>query len=209
VVAGIAVALAVTAPYLLPYGGEREGPAFAVPHGVVLFIGGLCFVLFLTEGAILDWSAVFLTSTRGVDPSRAGVGYAAFALAMTSGRLMGDRIVQRFGTTKIIGYGGLCAAVGFLIATLVPSWPAAVLGFALVGVGCANIVPVLFTSVGRQTAMPENLAVPAMTALGYAGVLAGPAAIGFVAQATSLSVAFLTVALMLIGVAASGRLLQK
>jgi predicted Kef-type K+ transport protein len=84
-----------------------------------------------------------------------------------------------------------------------------VLGFALVGVGCANIVPVLFTSVGRQTAMPENLAVPAMIALGYAGVLAGPAAIGFVAQATSLSAAFLTVALMLIGVAASGRLLRE
>jgi MFS family permease len=128
---------------------------------------------------------------------------------MTSGRLTGDRIVQRFGTTRIIGYGGLCAAVGFAIATLVPSWPAAVLGFALVGVGCANIVPVLFTSVGRQTVMPENLAVPAMTALGYAGVLTGPAAIGFVAQATSLSVAFLTVAVMLIGVAASGRLLRK
>ncbi len=209
VVAGIAAALAVAAPYLLPYGGEREGPAFAVPHGVVLFIGGLCFVLFLTEGAILDWSAVFLTSTRGVDPSRAGVGYAAFALAMTSGRLTGDRIMQGFGTTRIIGYGGLCASAGFAVATLLPSWPAAVLGFALVGVGCANIVPVLFTSVGRQTVMPENLAVPAMTVLGYAGVLAGPAAIGFVAQATNLSVAFLSVALMLIGVAASGYLLRK
>jgi MFS family permease len=121
---------------------------------------------------------------------------------------MGDRIVQRFGTTKIIGYGGLCAATGFAIVTLLPSWPEAVLGFALVGAGCSNIVPVLFTRVGRQTVMPENLAVPAMTALGYAGVLAGPAAIGFLGQATSLSVAFLIVALLLIGVAASGRLLR-
>ena len=208
VVAGIAIALAIAAPYLLAYGGELAGPAFAVPHGVVLFIGGLCFVLFLTEGAVLDWSAVFLTSARGMDPSRAGVGYAAFALAMTAGRLTGDRIVQRFGTTTIIGFGGVCAAFGFAIVTLAPSWPAAVRGFALVGVGCSNIVPVLFTSVGRQTVMPEKLAVPAMTALGYAGILAGPAAIGFVAQATSLSVAFLTVALMLLGVAASGRLLR-
>lgn len=116
---------------------------------------------------------------------------------------MNDQIVQRFGTTSFIGYGGFCAATGFAVVTLVPYWPAAVLGFALVGAGCSNIVPVLFTSVGRQTVMPENLAVPTMTALGYAGVLAGPAAIGLVAQATSLSVAFLTVALMLIGVAAT------
>jgi hypothetical protein len=82
------------------------------------------------------------------------------------------------------------------------------LGYALVGVGCANIVPVLFTAVGRQTVMPENVAVPAITTLGYAGILVGPAAIGFVAHAASLSAAFLIVAVMLCGVAASGWLLR-
>jgi MFS family permease len=71
VIAGIAVALAKAAPNLLPYGGKREGPAFAVPHGVVLLIGGLCFIVFLTEGAVLDWSAVLLTVVRGVDASYA------------------------------------------------------------------------------------------------------------------------------------------
>jgi predicted MFS family arabinose efflux permease len=208
VVAGFAVALAAAGPHLLPYGGNRDGPAFAIPRGVVWFIGALCFVLFLTEGAVLDWSAVFLTSARGVDPSYAGVGYAAFALTMTIGRLTGDRIVQRFGSTTIIISGGLCAAVGFAIVTTVPLWSVSVLGFALIGAGCSNVVPVLFTSIGRQTTMPENVAVPAMTALGYAGILAGPAAIGFVAQATSLSAAFLIVAVLLSGVAASGRLLR-
>jgi predicted MFS family arabinose efflux permease len=208
VVAGFAVALAMAGPHLLPYGGNRDGPAFAIPRGVVWFIGALCFVLFLTEGAVLDWSAVFLTSARGVDPSYAGVGYAAFALTMTIGRLTGDRIVQRFGSTTIIISGSLCAAVGFAIVTTVPLWSVSVLGFALIGAGCSNVVPVLFTSIGRQTTMPENVAVPAMTALGYAGILAGPAAIGFVAQATSLSAAFLIVAVLLSGVAASGRLLR-
>lgn len=208
VVVGIAAALAVAAPRLLAYGSARDGPAFAIPRGIVLFIGILCFILFLTEGAVLDWSAVFLTGVRGADPAVAGLGYAAFALTMTAGRLSGDLIVQRVGRDRVIVLGSLCAATGLALATLVPAWEAAVLGYALVGAGCSNIVPVLFSAVGRQTAMPESVAVPAITTLGYAGILAGPAAIGFVAHLTSLPTAFLVIALMLIGVAASARALR-
>ncbi len=208
VVGGIALALVASVAHLLPYGSARGGPVFALPHGVVLLIGALCFIMFLTEGAVLDWSALFLSATREVDKAYAGLGYAAFALAMTLGRLTGDRIVQRFGGPAILLGGGICAATGFAIATLVPAWPVALVGYALVGTGCANIVPVLFTSAGRQTVMPEHLAVPAITTFGYAGVLAGPAAIGFVAQATSLTAAFLIVALLLLGVAASGHRLR-
>jgi predicted MFS family arabinose efflux permease len=208
VVAGIVVALAAAAPHLLRYGSKNAGPVFALPHGIVLFIGALCFIVFMTEGAVLDWSAVFLTSARGMETSYAGLGYAAFALTMTIGRLTGDRIVQRVGGANIIVFGGLCAAAGFALATLVPSWQAALLGYALVGAGCSNIVPVLFTGVGRQTVMPETVAVPAITTLGYAGILVGPAAIGFMAHAASLSAAFLVVAALLVGVAASGRLLR-
>ncbi len=208
VITVIGVALIVAAPHLLDHGSRIGGPVFAVPRGIVLIIGGLCFILFLTEGAVLDWSAVFLTSARDMPASYAGFGYAAFALTMTIGRLSGDRIVQRCGNTNIIVFGGVGAALGFCLVTLVPSWQVALLGYALVGAGCSNIVPVLFTSVGRQTAMPENIAVPAITTLGYAGILAGPAAIGLVAQAASLSMALFLVAIMLLGVAASGRLLR-
>jgi predicted MFS family arabinose efflux permease len=200
--------LAMAVLHLLPYGARREGPTFAVPHGVVLFIGVLCFVAFLTEGAVLDWSAVFLTSARGMETSYAGLGYAAFALTMTIGRLTGDRIVQRFGGANVIVFGGLCAALGFTLAALAPFWQPALLGYALVGVGCSNVVPVLFTSVGRQTVMPEHVAVPAITTLGYAGILAGPAVIGFVGHAASLPTAFLMLAIALLGVAAGGRLLR-
>ena len=202
---GMLSALAVSARRLLPYGAGREGPAFALPHGIVLFIGLLCFVLFLAEGAVLDWSGVFLTSVRHIAPSRAGLGYAAFAAAMTAGRLAGDRIVDRLGRHKVVLAGSLCAASGFVATVLAPSWQVALLGYALVGVGCANIVPVLFSAVGRQRAMPENVAVPAITTLGYAGILAGPAGIGFIANLTSLPVAFLILAAMLAAVALSGR----
>jgi predicted MFS family arabinose efflux permease len=207
-VAVMLAALALAFPGLLPFGSQVRGPVFAMPRGIVLFIGVLCFIAFLTEGSVLDWSAVFLTAIRGVKPSYAGLGYAAFALTMTAGRLTGDVIVRRLGGTRVIAMGGLCAASGLAVATLVPFWEAAILGYALVGAGCSNIVPVFYSAVGRQTAMPEHIAVPAITTLGYAGILAGPAAIGFVAHATSLSIALLIVAVLLLGVAASGRILR-
>ncbi|EJL03597.1 MULTISPECIES: MFS transporter [Pseudomonas] len=202
------VALFKAAPHLLPYGSESSGPAFAIPHGVVLFIGILCFIVFLAEGAVLDWSAVFLTTERGVQTAYAGLGYAAFALTMTVGRLTGDTVVHRLGAKRVIIYGGAVAAAGFLLATLAPMWQAALLGYALVGVGCSNIVPVLYTAVGKQTLMPEAIAVPAITTIGYAGILAGPALIGFVAHGSSLSLAFGLIALSLVAVAASGRVLK-
>ncbi|AVU76291.1 MFS transporter [Pseudomonas sp. Fig-3] len=202
------VALFKAAPHLLPYGSESSGPAFAIPHGVVLFIGILCFIVFLAEGAVLDWSAVFLTAERGVETAYAGLGYAAFALTMTVGRLTGDSVVHRLGARRVIIYGGATAAAGFLLATLAPMWQAALLGYALVGAGCSNIVPVLYTAVGKQTLMPEAIAVPAITTIGYAGILAGPALIGFVAHGSSLSFAFGLIALSLVAVAVSGKVLK-
>lgn len=202
------VALMKAAPHLLPYGSESSGPAFAIPHGVVLFIGILCFIVFLAEGAVLDWSAVFLTTERGVDAAYAGLGYAAFALTMTVGRLTGDAVVHRLGARRVIIFGGAIAAIGFLLATLAPAWQAALLGYALVGAGCSNIVPVLYTAVGKQTLMPEAIAVPAITTLGYAGILAGPALIGFVAHGSSLTIAFGLISISLVAVAISGKVLK-
>jgi len=187
---------------LLPYGGDRDGPAFAVPRGAVLLIGALCFISFLAEGSMLDWSALILTDLHGIDPVRSGLGYAVFSVAMTAGRLFGDRIVHSLGGRMVLLCGGSCAAGGVALAVFAPSWPAALAGFALVGLGASNIVPVLYSGLGRQRAMPANLAVAAVTTLGYSGILAGPAGIGFVAHAVGLPVAFLGVAALLLVVAA-------
>lgn len=180
-----------------------DAPAFALPRGVVVSIGALAFVVFLAEGAVLDWSAVFLTDVRGIDASRAGSGFAVFSLAMTLARLFGDRVVQRLGHVRASVAGACVAAAGLLLATLVPVFGVALAGYALLGLGCANIVPVLFSLAGRQRAMPEAAAITAVTTVGYAGILAGPAAIGFVAHATSLPVAFLCIVAGLLAVAVS------
>ena len=204
----LGIATLAARQHLLPYGAAAEGGAFAVPRGIVLLIGGLCFVMFLVEGSVLDWSAVFLATQHGASPAVAGLGYAAFALTMTLGRLGGDAVVRRLGGLRVIVLGSLCAALGLAVAVLAPAWWAGIAGYTLVGVGSSNIVPVLYTAVGRQTTMPEHAAVPATTTLGYVGILAGPAVIGFVARASSLSAALLLLTLLLIGVATSARALK-
>lgn len=197
--------LVLSVPGLLPIGNRDGGdtPFLAVPKGIVIFIGLLCFLVFLGEGAILDWSALFLIDTHMVDPAQAGFGYTMFAIAMTAGRLAGDWIVKSLSGMVVVVGGGLIAAIGFLLAVFAPVPPLAFAGFLLVGIGASNIVPVLFSAAGRQTRMPASLAIAAVTTLGYAGILAGPAAIGFIAQHWSLGIAFVLVAGSMVFVALS------
>lgn len=191
-------------PHFLPKASsleDRGGPLFAWPRGVVLSIGVVCFILFLVEGSVLDWSGVFLADVGGMASSVAGLGYAAFAAAMTIGRLTGDRLVGWAGAKTVVVAGALLAALGLAVTTFFATSSLALWGYAMVGVGCANIVPVLFSWAGQQDEMPESLAVPAITTMGYAGVLMGPAVIGFVAHGTSLAAAWLVLVAALLGVA--------
>jgi predicted MFS family arabinose efflux permease len=188
----VALALLAAAPNLLrdPVASERDAPLLVMPHGSVIFIGVMCGLVFLAEGAVLDWSAVFLTSNGGLSDAQGGLGYAAFAVAMTIGRLNGDKIVGRFGPRPVLLVGGTAAALGFILVVLAPLPWLALMGFVLVGFGASNIVPVLFSAAGRQQDMSASLAISAVTTIGYAGILAGPALIGFVAHAASLQLAF-------------------
>jgi predicted MFS family arabinose efflux permease len=188
-----------SAPGLLTYANPAEGPVFAVPRGSVLIIGIICFAVFLTEGTVLDWSAVYLTDVRAIPASLGGLGYTCFAIAMTVARLTGDRIISSLGRLPVVLGGALIAAAGMAMVTFIASWPLALLGYTLVGAGCANIVPVMFSAAGRQTVMPQAVAVSAITTLGYLGVLSGPAVIGYVAHYTHLAFSFsLIMALMLV-----------
>lgn len=215
VVALILLQVALAAPHLLPYGSDHPGEAggrvrlFQLPRGFVLFIGGLCFIAFLVEGALLDWSALFLIDARGLEKGLAGLGYAAFALAMTVGRLTGDRVVASLGGRRILVFGGIVVMAGFALAVLVESPWAALAGFMAIGLGAANIVPVFYTAIGRQQTMHPGHAIAAVTALGYAGILIGPAFIGFIAHATSLSIAFALVGAAMIVVPLTARIVTR
>ncbi|KAF6636983.1 MFS transporter [Pantoea sp. EKM10T] len=184
---------------------QPDQPWLVIPRGWVAFLGLLCFILFLAEGAVLDWGALLLLQNPEMSPAWAGLGYAVFSVAMTLGRFSGDKIIQRFGRYPVMLTGALTAAAGMSLAVWLP-WPEiALLAFLLVGFGLSNTVPMLFNAAGNQQDMPSNLAISAMTTLGYAGILSGPALIGFISQWISLSGAFLAIALLLLAVAASAR----
>jgi fucose permease len=192
--AGAAVALVVVSvlalPTLLPSSVDRAShePGLAAPTGPLVGLGLLALFALLSEGAIGDWSAVYLRVGLGTDPGFAAAGFAAFSLTMTIGRLVGDSLRQRLRAVPILRLsGGVCAA-GLGIALLAGHPIAALVGFGCVGFGLANVVPVLFSAAGNTPGIAPSAGIAAIATAGYCGFLIGPPLIGFVAQVTSLSV---------------------
>jgi MFS family permease len=189
----VAAALAVLAlavlPHLLPGGVDRgaAGPAFARPHRGTFLLGLLAFLVLMSEGAMLDWSAVHLRADLGTSPALAAAGFAAFSAAMAVGRFAGDRLRQRLGAVTLTRAGALLAAAGLGLGLLLGTPLAAVAGFAAAGLGLSNQVPVLFGAAGRIPDEMPARAIAAVATLGYAGFLAGPPLIGFVAEAATLA----------------------
>lgn len=182
--------------------GERF--VFRLPNGLLLLIGVLCFISFLAEGAMLDWSALLLRDFHGYSAAFAGIGYACFSVAMAAGRLTGDRVIARLGPVWTVRLGAVVASLGLLMSALAPWQALALPGFALIGLGAANIVPVMFSAAGRLSNVAPAVSIATVTSIGYAGLLLGPALIGFIAHGTSLPMALAVVAclLMLVAVAA-------
>lgn len=200
------VATLAIAPRLITAVGARGGPLFAVPRGFVLLLAVLTAIVFLVEGAVLDWGALYLTGAGLVAAEQGGMGYMVFSIAMTVMRLAGDAVVGRFGDRATLFWGSIIGIAGFAVVLVAPVAAVAMAGYLLVGVGLANIVPVLFRQAGNQSVMPSGLAVTAVTTAGYAGVLLGPAGIGFVAKLTSLPASlWMLTALMLLVTLTAGR----
>jgi predicted MFS family arabinose efflux permease len=167
------------------------------PSGLVLLIAALTAIMFLAEGSVFDWSALFILERGLTKPPEAGIGYILFSIAMTAGRISGDALVKRLGGCRVVQWGGLTALVGLFLVLCCPIPAGAIGGFLLVGMGAANIVPVLFSAAGRQQNMPPALAVAAVTSTGYVGILAGPPILGFVGHAVGLAGAFWLVTALL------------
>ena len=204
IAAGIVLALTVGfGRNLIPYGGGG-GSLVALPRGIVVFVGITAFIAFLSEGAVMDWSGVYLTAVRGMDLALAGVGFSVFSAAMLTMRFLGDRVVQRIGQRPVAVGGALLTLVGILLIMFAPVDALLYFGFFAIGIGSANIVPVFFSLMGRQNVMPIGTAVSAVSTMGYLGILAGPAAIGFISSATNLQTAFGMLAVLSITQAAVG-----
>ncbi len=199
--AGLMVAaMFVTWPGLLKTRSAEGDPHFAWPRGVVLVIAALAAIMFLAEGAVLDWSALLITGNGLVHVEQGGLGYMLFSIAMTVTRFAGDALTARLGDRAIMIWGSLVAIGGFIVVLTTTLVTVSMVGFILIGLGAANVVPVLFRRAGSQTVMPPVLAIAAITTTGYAGILLGPAVIGFVADHIGLTLAFWMIPVLLLSV---------
>ncbi|MFF4338839.1 MFS transporter [Kitasatospora sp. NPDC001540] len=168
----------------------------------------LALMVMLAEGAANDWSALHLKDVLGAPASTAAFAYGAFAAAMTTGRLLADRIATRHGSTAVLRHGAATAALGITVAALTPWTWAAFLGWALFGLGLSGCVPQLLSAAGHADPAAAGANVSRVAGLGYLGMLAGPAVIGWLTHLTALNHAFLLLTLLCAATAASAGVLR-
>jgi MFS family permease len=177
-------------------GGRGEG--FVLPDRRLVALGAIAFCGLLGEGAMGDWSAVYLDQSLGADVEVAAVAFAVFSLTMALGRFSGDRVVARFGGGAVVCGGGALAALGLGATLLIGRPEVAIVGFGLIGAGLSCIFPVALSAAARTPGMAAGTAIAGVCTIGYLGFLIGPPAIGGLAEITSLPAALGAVVLLFV-----------
>ena len=162
-----------------------------LPQPLIILIGITCFIIFMTEGAAMDWSGIYLTQQYGVNAAFAGLAYTFFAIAMTTGRFTEHYLIRYFGEKKLLTFSAICATLGLALVSIAPHWWLVLIGYTLVGAGCSNIVPIMFSRAGRQTVMPSAVALSCVSTLAYTGILVGPAFIGMIGELIGVNTVFM------------------
>ena len=178
-------------------GQKAEGMVFAAPKGRILMFSLVCLAVFLAEGAMLDWSAIYVHEVGGVDLKAAGIGYTLFVIAMAISRLTGDRLVETFGRAKVLFAGMMLNIVTLLIMVCFESPIVLFASLFVMGLGVANVAPIIISAASSVKHVDPTSAITTVTTIGYGGLMAGPAILGFIAQHQSLEVAFLFIACLL------------
>jgi MFS family permease len=205
-----AVVLALSAPRVMGFAATHgAGSHFSLPRGAALGLGLLALLCFAVEGALVDWSALLMQERTGVTPASAAVGFSAFSIAMAACRFAGDRLIVRFGALRIMVVGGLAMFAGLALAVASTHFVLSAVGFALVGLGAANVVPLLFGAAARIPGMSAGNGVAAVATLGYGGLLLAPPVLGWVAMHSSIMVALGGLSLSGLVIALSARIIKR
>lgn len=173
---------------------EERTSGFMLPPRILWPLGIIAFCTALGEGAMADWSALYLNDHLRTSASVAAIGYFAFSLTMLTGRFLGDGIVARIGPVRVIRGCATIATVGLLFGIAIDQVWSILIGFAAVGLGLSIIIPLVYGAAGNTPGIPGGRGVASVATIGYTGFLAGPAGLGWIAEATSLRWAMLVVA---------------
>lgn len=182
---------------------RQTDPVLAVPPPALAGLATLLFCVLLGEGAVSNWSAVYLRKGLGAGAGVAGLGYASFSAAMAIGRLHGDRLLDRRAASDVVQMGAALAALGLGIGVLIAHPISGIAGFFVQGLGFSVLVPVLYRTAARTPGLAPGTSLAAVASAGYVGLFTGPPLLGFVAETVGLSGAIGLVA-ALAGVVALG-----
>lgn len=184
----LTIVVAVAGRYLIPEAPPREvtRTKWRMPDLRLMGPAVISTCIMCSEGAMADWSAIYLRDALRAGPAVAAWGYAAFSICMAGGRAVGDGIIHRVGDELVMRAGSAFAAAGIGLALLVPNPWVALLGFGMSGVGYSCLIPIVFSAAGRTRTMSPGAALSVVTMTGYGGLLAGPPVIGFLAEAITL-----------------------
>ena len=185
------------------------GPIFRLPKGPLIAVGFIAFCASLGEGGMADWSAIFLVHSAGTTEAQAALGYTVFSIAMVVMRLLGDAITLRLGPVGAARLAGSVATVGVLCAVVFGTFGMTLVGFFLMGIGYAMIMPLALSRAANDPHTSPGTALAAVSALGYGGLLLGPPIIGFLSEVTSVRVAFLFLAILAAMIVVLSRAISK
>jgi fucose permease len=168
----------------------------------IYLIGLMALMSFVPESAVLDWSALYLSSDHGAGVAESGMAFALFSACMAAVRFCGDAVRNRVGAVPLLRASSVIAAAGMTLAALAPSTSLAIAGFALSGIGVANLVPILFSAAGRHGGTNPGAAIAAVSFIGYGGMLVAPTVIGVTVEQVGFPAIFIGLSGLLLGVAA-------
>ena len=210
VAAAMVLMVAVSSWHMLPQppaasDASAADHSFRLPRGVLAVLGVLAALGLIAEGAIYDWSVLYMQQELGSPQNQAALAYASFSAAMAAARFGGDAMRARFSPAALLLGSGVLAAAAMTLVLLTDLPWLALVGFAGVGVGFANVVPILFGASARVPGIEPATGIAAVSAVAYLGFMAGPAVIGLLARAASLTAALYVVVVFAIALAASAR----
>lgn len=177
-------------------GSTANKTVFAIPDKQILQLGLIAFCCLVCEGTMFDWSGVYFKKAVHAPDNLTTLGYAAFMGCMAAGRFVADRAVITLGSKNMLIYSGINIFIGLMLAIIFPNLITATIGFMLVGFGVSSVVPIVYSNAGQSKTMNPGQALAAVSTVGFAGFLAGPPLVGFLAEATSLRWSFAAVALI-------------
>jgi MFS family permease len=195
-------ALAWASRYLSPRdrASQEKRAILAMPDKALLGLGLIAFCSMMVEGAMFDWSGVYMSKVVDVTGEQTAMGYTLFMVAMTTMRFMADTISVRFGLKRTLQLSGLLAATGLLLAVCYPQYVPVLVAFTLIGLGVSAVVPMVYSAAGKSRTMTPGTAITAVSSLGFMGFLIGPPAIGFIAAAATLRGSFVALVVMAVAV---------